>query len=631
MTRQVKFAGLFAFIAGLVLAACSDTYLYDERREREIPVDRSVSLQGEFCTPGTDQVVRPIKILLAMDASQSMAVTDPDGSRARAVVELLDNLPQEREVSILVMLFAGSTTAFLSKSGLQQFESVMDFDQGDRDILRQRILNFTAPGNMANRDSTDFEKPLSDIYAIINRDIANTRLMRRGEETRARYSVIFLSDGQPTNNQDDVLLCDTGGSNIVRRIRQLKDLADDVKVNTVHVFLPTQPINSSVCDLDGGSIPPPPAGATCEIPNLPPGSCPLLIINQNAERLNRMAGLGGGNFRDFRNGEPINFLNFQFGQVRRTFVFDRVVVSNFSAPAGSPLELPARTWCRHRATCTTDATQPDGTIEVFAADSDSDGLLDEDEFRALTEPWVVDSDFDGFSDGIEVYFNTRGGTFNPVGRLADGGGSDQGCPPELRGLDSDCDGLLDCDEQLIGTNARRIDSDDDGVPDSIEFKLGTQPASRDLDEDPDNDNVVNATELQLHTDPRTVDTAKLSVNAYRYEVVKRGGLNERGQQCWDLRVDNILLANTLPDIRDAGVNALGQPDLRRGAGYNDIFVSISMRPGDDPSGRSIQRVFRHTTTRFPVGGIRSPPDGIIRVKDSDFVAGCPAPPSGTAP
>lgn len=597
MTHAVKLATCGSFLAGLLLAACTDTYLYDERREREIPADRSVSLQGEFCTPGSDQVIRPIKILIAMDSSQSMNITDPDGTRARAVVDLLDNLPQEREVSILVMLFAGSTTAFLSKSGLQEFESVTSFDQGDRDVLRQRILNFTAPGNMANRDSTDFIKPLSDIYAIINRDLANARLMRRGEETRARYSVIFLSDGQPTNNQDDELLC----GDAVRRIRQLKDLADDVKVNTVHVFLPTQPVNSSVCDLDGGVIPPPPSGSLCEIPNLPPGSCPLLIINQNAERLSRMSDLGGGNFRDFRNGEPINFLNFQFGQVRRTWVFDKLVVSNFSSPAGSPIEL---------------------------ADTDSDGLLDLDELRARTQPWVVDTDNDGFSDGIEVYFNGRGGTFNPVGVLPDGGGADQGCPPELRGVDSDCDGLLDCDEQLIGTNARRTDSDDDGVPDSVEFKLTTQPASNDLAEDPDNDGLTNGTELVLHTDPRAVDAEKLSVNGYRYQVTKRGGIDELGRQCWDLRVDNVLLANTLPDIRDAGIDDAGVAEYRRGAGYNDIFVSVSMRPGDDPTGRALLRTFRNKTTRFPVGGIRSPPDGIIRVSNDDFVAGCPAPPGG---
>jgi hypothetical protein len=591
--------------AGLLLAACSDTYLYDERREREIPADRSVSIQGEFCTPATDQVLRPIKILVAMDASLSMGITDPDGSRARAIVQLLDGLPQEREVSILVMLFAGSTTAFLSKSGLQQFESVMDFDQGDRDILRQRILNYTAPGNMANRDSTDFVKPLSDIYAVINRDIANTRLSRRGQETRARYSVIFLSDGQPTNNQDDELLCDMAGmadSNVIRRIRLLKDLADDVRVNTVHVFQPSQPISSSFCNLDGGASPIP-SGSSCIFPTLPPGACPLLIVNQNAERLSKMADLGGGNFRDFRNGEPINFLNFQFGQVRRTFVFDRVVASNFSIGPGSPIE---------------------------PADTDSDGLFDLDELRAQTEPWVTDSDNDGFSDGIELYFNARGGRFNPIARLPDGGGTDQGCPPEARGVDSDCDGLLDCDEQLVGTNARRIDSDDDGVPDSVEFKLGTQPASKDLDEDPDNDGLINATELQLHTDPHFVDSQKLSVTGYRYQVEKRGGVDELGRQCWTLRIDNVLLANTLPDTRDAGFDDAGVRILGRGAGYNDIFVSVSMRPGDDPSGRSLQRVFRYKQARYPVGGIRSPPDGIIRVTDSDFVAGCAAQP-GIAP
>ncbi len=606
MTKSARVALCLGLAAGLILAACTDTYLYDERREREIPADRSVSIQGEFCTPGSDQVLRPIKILIAMDASQSMSVTDPDGSRARAVVELLDALPQEREVYILVMLFAGSTTAFLSKTGLQQFESVMDFDQGDRDILRQKILNFAAPGNMANRDSTDFVKPLSDIYAVVNRDIANTRLGRRGEETRAKYSVIFLSDGQPTNNQDDLLLCDTGGSNVIRRLRQLKDLAEDVRVNTVHVFQPVQPIASSFCALDGGGSPPPTTTTGCvTYPTLPPGACPLLIVNQNAERLKAMAALGGGNFRDFRNGEPINFLNFKFGQVRRTFVFDRLLVSNFSTGAGSPVE---------------------------PADTDSDGLYDLDELRARTEPWVVDSDNDGFSDGIEMYFNARGGTFNPIGRLPDGGGADQGCPPELRGIDNDCDGLLDCDEQLVGTNARRIDSDDDGVPDSMEFKLGTQPASKDLDEDPDNDGLSNATELQLHTDPHTSDSSKLSVNSYRYEVKKRGALDEQGRQCWDLRVDNVLLANTLPDIRDGGggFDDAGQPLAGRGGGYNDIFVSVSMRPGDDPSGRSIPRVFRYKDARYPVGGIRSPPDGIIRVTDDDFVAGCPAQ-AGTLP
>ena len=597
--------GLAAFGVAAVFAACTNTYLYDERRDDQVPRDRTLTLEGSFCTPSPNEVVRPIKILIAMDASQSMQVTDPGGSRAAAAVALLDNLPQEPEISFVVMLFAGSTTAWLSKSGLVEFDRVVDYSDTDKNLLRQRILTFAAPGNMVNRDSTDFVKPLSDIYGLINRDIAETRLMQMNDETRARYSVIFLSDGEPTNNQDDELLC----GDAVRRIRQLKDLADDVKVNTVHVFIPTQPIASSACSFDAG-ITIPIGGSTCGIPDLPPGACPLLIVNQNAERLSRMADLGGGDFRDFRNGEPINFLNFRFGQVRHTFIFDKLVASNFSAPAGSPLD---------------------------AGDADSDSLMDIKELAEGTLPWVSDTDGDGFSDGVEVWArDTRNGMFTP-NQIAvigpDGGitGLDTGCPVELRGVDSDCDTLTDCDEQIIGTNAQRVDSDDDGISDAVEFKLGSQPSSKDLNQDPDNDRLPTGDELTMHMDPLTVDSDNLSVTGYRYEVVKQGGLGGDGRQCWDFRISNVALADTMADTRDAG-NPDGGGDLPRvGAGFNNVFLTFSMTPGDDPTGRSVLRTFRFTSARFPVGGIKSPHDGIIKVRPEDFVAGCQSAVQPTTP
>ncbi len=580
-----------AFMVAALTGACTNTYIYDLRRDDQLPRDRTLTLEGEFCTPSPNEVVRPIKIVIAMDASQSMRVTDPNGTRAQAVVDLLDALPQEPEIEFVVMLFAGSTTAWLSRSGLDEFDRVVDLTNNDRTQLRQRILNFTVGGGDANRDSTDFEKPLSDIYALINEDIALTRLMQSNDETRARYSVIFLSDGQPTVNQDQVLLC----GDAVRRIRQLADLADDVRVNTVHVFTPTQPVASSACSFDAG-VTIPIGNNVCGIPELPPGTCPLLVVNNNAERLNQMATLGGGDFRDFRNNEPINFLNFRFGQVRRTFNFDKLVVSNHSAPPGSPLEL---------------------------ADTDSDGLLDADEEIEGTLPWVADTDGDGFSDGVEVYFRGRGADFTPNQmQEADGGGLDPGCPIELRGVDSDCDTLFDCDEQIIGTNSQRIDSDDDGIPDSVEFKLGSQPSSKDLPQDPDNDRVPTGDELLMHMDPLTPDSDNLSVTGYRYDVKKKAGLEPDGRQCWTFRVSNVAMADTLPDTRDAGNPDGGENLFRRGAGYNDVFATFSMTPGDDPTGRTVLRTFRHTSSRFPVGGIKSPHDGIITIRAEDFVAGC---------
>jgi hypothetical protein len=581
-----------AVLATVLAVACTDTYLIDQRRVDSLPADRALAIEGKFCTPATNEVVRPIKIVLAMDGSQSMAVTDPDGTRAKALIELMDTLPQDPEIFISVMVFAGSVTAYLTAPN--QFEQLIAITPNDRYVITQRLLNYVAPGQLPNRDSTDFVKPLSEIYALLSRDITQTRVMAMGKEneTRARYSVIFLSDGQPTNNQDDELLC----GDAVRRIRQLKDLADDVKVNTVHVFVPNQPIASTVCNLDGGVMLPANTDQSCGIPLLPPGACPLLQINQNAERLEKMALLGGGDFRDFRNNEPVNFLNFRFGQTRRTFVFDKLVASNFSALPGSP---------------------EDG------GDTDSDGLNDDDELTVGTNPWVLDTDLDGFSDGVEEHFRQAGGSFNPAGMpLPDGGGLDPGCPPALRGVDSDCDGLADCDEQIIGTNSLKMDSDDDGIADSIEWQMKSQPSGKDLGQDPDNDGLKTGDEVMMHMDPKVVDVAKLTAQAYRYLVRRDGEVDDGGRQCFDFRIDNVSLANTWPDTRDAGNPDGGDPLYRRGAGYNDVIVTTSMTPGDDSNGRTLVRSYRHQTSRYPVGGIKLPSDGVIRINEGDFTAGC---------
>ncbi len=572
--RAGRSALALALCLCLLPASCTDAYLYDGRRDDQLPQDRSLSLEGRLCTVGANEVVRPIKILLALDGSQSMAVTDPDGTRARAVIELFENLPNDPEVYVAVMVFAGSVTAFLTTTGRPEFERLVDLDQNERNILIDRLLNFTTP--TPNRDATDFVKALADIYAMLSRDINSSRqnATAQGAESRGRYSVIFLSDGHPTQNQDDELLC----GDAVTRIRQLRDLVEDVRFNTVHVFNPVQPL-SSACDLS--SYTPPPVSSSCRFPSLAPTACPMLLINQDAERLARMAELGGGDFRDFRNNEPINFLNFRFGLVRRSFVVKELVAANFSAPPGSP---------------------PD------QADSDGDRLTDDEERTLGTDPWSRDTDGDGFSDGVEAHFPP-----NQVA-LPDGGGLDPGCPPNLRQADQDCDGLLDCDEQMVGTNAQRVDSDDDGVPDAVEWQLRTQASSRDLDEDPDSDGLTSRLEVRMHQHPLVVDSESLSVTGYRYQLRAEGPVDEQGRQCFAFRVDNVLLAPTLADTRDGGTG--------RGAGYNDVYLSLSMLPGDDPNGRTLVRHARWQTVRFPVGGIKSPVDGVIAVEPEDLVDRC---------
>lgn len=544
----------------VVLATCTGSYLYDERRSDQLPVDRSMALEGRFCTVGTNEVVRPIKILLVMDASQSMRVSDPDGSRARAMVDLIRSLPNDPEIYLSVMVFAGSITAFLTKNSLPSFDRITDLSDADRQRLVERLLTFTTGD--PDRDSTDFVKPLADVFSLINGDIAAARANPNSADAaaRARYTVIFLSDGHPSVDQDDELI----RGDAVVRIRNLRDVADNVTFNTVHVFNPVTPLPTCVLTdagtPDGGFV------------------CPLLIVNQDADRLEKMAALGGGVFRDFRNNEPINFLNIRLGLVRRAYVVKDFMASNMNARADSALDQ---------------------------VDSDGDGLTDAQELALGTDPLNPDTDGDGFSDGVEVYFAARGGNFDPR-RV------DPGCPPALRGVDSDCDGLLDCDEQLIGSNAASPDSDNDGIPDAIEWQLGTQPASDDRELDPDSDGLKNFMEARMHTNP-LVPNANLASIGYRYDIRADGPPDSFGRQCYKFRIDNISLVPTLADSRDGGTG--------RGAGFNNLYLALSMIPADDPTARTLVRSARYLA-RFPLGGIKSPPDGVIHVEPGDLVGAC---------
>jgi hypothetical protein len=592
-------------LLGALLAlggACTSSYLFDQRVQAIVPVDRSVVVDGRFCTYGSNDVIEPIKILFVLDASQSMRVTDPDGTRALATVQLLNSLPLDPEIYFSVMLFAGSTTAFLTKSGLAEFEQLISYSQADYTLLLDKILNYTSPD--PNRDSTDFVKALAEVYAVVSTDISAAAVGAAdggaGGTAPGRYSIIFLSDGHPTFNQTAQLL--PPGTSVLS-IRQLSILVDSVELNTVHVFDPLQP-PSSLCDLTGD------------------GGCPLLIINQDAELLKEMAAVGGGSFRDFQNHEPVNFLGFDLGAVRQGYVVKDVLVTNRSAPVESP---PA------------PADWDGGPTD--AADSDGDGLTDAQEVAIGTDPNNPDTDGDGYSDGVEVYFAARGASFNPLGfALPDGGGQDPGCPPPLRGVDSDCDLLTDCDEQIIGTNAQLQDTDGDGVPDGVEWQFHTQPSSPDMDQDPDSDGLINREEVHLHMNPLLADSQLVTTNGYRYLIETDGPVDAMGRQCYHFRVDNISLAPTIAFRPDGGMNlpdggVMFQPDggflfqdggTGYGPGWNDILVVVTQVPANNPKARTIVTSYRTREARYPVGGVKLPVDGVIKVQPTDFARGCVA-------
>jgi hypothetical protein len=319
-------------------------------------------------------------------------------------------------------------------------------------------------------------------------------------------------------------------------------------------------------------------------------------------------------------------LNFNLGGVKRQFIIDQAVAYNVNARPNSPVDQP---------------------------DSDGDGLSDSEELNLVldnvpcpgtlppccsaaavgagtcpagqpaccnnvpspTDPTMMDTDGDGFSDGLEVYMHRLNATFqfDPSPRQS-GSNIDPGCAADQIGVDADADHVLDCDELLLGMSAETWDSDGDGLPDGAEWLANpigsknpvmvSQPTSPDADADPDRDKLSNAVELRGHTDPGAADVANLTSTAARYQVVLEPTPSTGGQQCYSLAIDNVLLVPTL--------------DTGEGPGWNHIFLSVSEVSQDDPGMQPIYRVVE-LKARYPVGGIKTPADGVLSVKPTDFV------------
>ena len=69
-------------------------------------------------------------------------------------------------------------------------------------------------------------------------------------------------------------------------------------------------------------------------------------------------------------------------------------------------------------------------------------------------------------------------------------------------LDSDSDGLTDCEEAMYGTDPTRADTDNDGVRDGEEVEAGSDP----LNTDTDGDGLTDFEEFQEGTDPTRADS-----------------------------------------------------------------------------------------------------------------------------
>ena len=197
-----------------------------------------------------------------------------------------------------------------------------------------------------------------------------------------------------------------------------------------------------------------------------------------------------------------------------------------SAPMPPVITDTGRDANAHNAVAAVPATNGytgiDAGAPLTAADSDGDGLTDDFEKLAGTNPAMGDSDADGLTDGFEALHSHT----DPLAMDTDrdgipdaaevAAGTDAGTIPGIAGvsglgehaqnvragvLDTDLDGLTDPYEMQIGTNPAVADTDLDGLADNLEATLGTNPLSIDTD----NDGLTDGVEVQFGTNPMVAD------------------------------------------------------------------------------------------------------------------------------
>lgn len=555
-------------IACLGLIGCSDALVQRPPKD-DINVDNRLAISGRVCTADPDLDGFPVKVVLIVDQSGSMCISDPPGSqgdmgfcqmygtappgvtqpaRVRALNRLLDQFEQQRNVQVALVPFETNVNEPWPPAtgpGAERFAR-------PDGALRTQI------NNMQSRlgKGTDYQGALAYAYALISSDITLQEERNPASLPRTRYVVVFLTDGVPypkcaandalTQYADDLnpdlTWADSIGSGdfcneidpddpdaitgyvagtdrnqnyqLFSYVKQIIDLKDqfnvgDVRLHTVLMFNEEAVRNCGpICqDVYGEYVRWP--------GRVPVADGPAAAHSIAAWTLQQLAVRGNGVYQEFSNFQGLATLNL--GALDYSSLYSPNVMKSFFVQAMSS----------------------EAGEDARKVDTDGDGLIDEldNDFTHATSRYVADSDEDGFDDMFEVRRADDG--FQPATR--DGRGCDPNSPLTLDcvAADTDGDGLSQYAEDYLNTRRTIIDSDGDGIPDGLEVKYGLDPRLRLLNGlDTDGDGTSDNIEIRMGSNPVFRDRSFQEKNAFQYKISSEV---EGNHVCYDFTVSNLQL------------------------------------------------------------------------------------------
>ncbi|MFP2960166.1 cell-cell cohesion protein MtsD [Myxococcus sp. 1LA] len=573
MRRFVRTSLLAAGLLASGLWSCSDAML-ESRVDALSNLDDRLTLQGRVCTRPPNPSGFPVKVVVVIDESGSMCVSDPPGAQLDSGFcqrrEILDIIPEGVTEPARVRALKRLVQQFreVNAQGGNVQVSVAPFETNVRNVWPPATTGdrFARPDN--NIDSyieglqsqlgkgTDYQGALSYAYSLISSDINAVSQSNPELLPRTRYVVVFLTDGTPyprcsandnlsvfadpdnpdltwadsltdfcnlTNTTDQIDGFEVGTDrnqnyqlfSYVRRLMELKDQYNvgDLRMHTVLLF------NQEAVRA---------CGPICQdiygvYPGVEQARYPEAAKKIAAWLLRRFADMGNGVYQEFNDTGEIS--NLGLGALDYSSFASRNVMKTLMVESLS--------------------SAPGDTGRVL--DSDGDGVPDsiDNGFTLKTNPFVVDSDGDCLDDGFEYRREDQG--FRAANHL-DARGCNPASPltPNCVCRDTDGDGLSQFAEDYLRTRSGIVDSDGDGVPDGLEARWGLNPLENSVAGlDTDGDGIPDAQELRAGSDPTRRDKAFHERFGYQYET-RIAEVRPDGSLCYDFTISNLQLV-TPPD------------------------------------------------------------------------------------
>lgn len=202
------------------------------------------------------------------------------------------------------------------------------------------------------------------------------------------------------------------------------------------------------------------------------------------------------------------------------------------------------------------------------ADSDADGLTDEQESQLGYDPQNPRSAVPGVLDGICEKFGGPAGCQNRRNQVV--------CSPST----SNGMALTNCDVKMLGLDTLSgvidagADGDKDGIADFVEIVKGTDPTRADASQDPDGDRLTTREELLNGSDPFYPDQDTLSVllNKSKMTFVPADVSKVCVDGDWTLAIEQLQTIRTLP------VQIPGATDLSHGKDEQMVAVIYRLTP-----------------------------------------------------